>query len=71
MKDAIGHDRRGTAWQGRIHIWNDCVGGKKPATEAALSPAGGQNQPRVYVQLRQDGGSDATDRVLDWVRVTS
>lgn len=70
-EDAIGRDRRGTAWQGRIHIENDCAGGNGPATEAALSPAGGQNQHRVHVQLRRDGGSDATDRVLGRVWVTS
>ncbi|POX45228.1 hypothetical protein [Streptomyces sp. Ru72] len=63
-------DYRGTVWQGRIRTWNDCDGGKGSVTEAALAPADGADGPRVYVQLRQDGGSDRTDRILDSVRVT-
>jgi eukaryotic-like serine/threonine-protein kinase len=63
-------DYRGTAWQGRIRTWNDCDGGKGSVTEAALAPADGADGPNVYVQLRQDGGSDQTERILDSVRVT-
>jgi hypothetical protein len=63
-------DYRGTAWQGPIRTWNDCDGGKGSVTEAALGPADGAGRPQVYVQVRQDGGRDATDRILDSVRVT-
>ncbi|UXY23763.1 hypothetical protein N8I84_37525 [Streptomyces cynarae] len=63
-------DYRGTLWQGRIRTWDDCDGGKGSVTEAALAPAGGADGPQVYVQLRQDGGGDRTDRILDSVRVT-
>jgi hypothetical protein len=63
-------DYRGTVWQGRIRTWDDCDSGRGSVTEAALAPAGGADGPRVYVQLRQDGGGDRTDRILDSVRAT-
>ncbi|MCW7940804.1 serine/threonine protein kinase [Streptomyces hygroscopicus] len=64
-------DYRGSAWHGPIRTWNDCAGGEGSVEEAALSPAGGAGEPQVYIQIRQAGdGSDATDRVLDSVRVT-
>ncbi|MEV6738967.1 serine/threonine-protein kinase [Streptomyces sp. NPDC051104] len=63
-------DYRGTVWQGRIRTWDDCDGGKGSVTEAALAPADGADGPQVYVQLRQDGGGDRTERILDSVRVT-
>ncbi|MER6128780.1 serine/threonine-protein kinase [Streptomyces sp. NPDC001795] len=76
---ALGHtgchyqgsrDYRGTVWHGRIRTWNGCSGGKGSVTEAALSLDDGADQPQVYVQIRQEGGSDATDSILDSVRVT-
>jgi hypothetical protein len=63
-------DYRGTEWQGRIRTWKDCDGRKGSVTEAALGPVDGADNPKVYVQLRQDGGSDETDRILDSLRVT-
>ncbi|MFF4958202.1 serine/threonine-protein kinase [Streptomyces sp. NPDC001222] len=63
-------DYRGTAWQGPIRTWDDCDGGKGSVTEAALAATDGTGGIRVYVQLRQDGGSDRTDRVLNSMRVT-
>ncbi|GAA3832590.1 serine/threonine-protein kinase [Streptomyces chiangmaiensis] len=65
-----GHDYRGTNWRGVIRTWTDCDADGDSVTEAALEPVGGTGRPQVYVQLRQDGGSDETDRVLDSVRVT-
>ncbi|MGV9562773.1 serine/threonine-protein kinase [Streptomyces sp. NPDC003480] len=62
-------DYRGTTWQGRIRTWNDCGGGKGSVAEAALAPADGAGTD-VYVQVRQDGGSDRTDRILDSLRIT-
>jgi hypothetical protein len=58
----------GTRWHGLVRTWSECPGGHGTLTEAALSPAGG-GQPQVYVQIRQDSGADATDRVLGSVRV--
>ncbi|MFJ2827969.1 serine/threonine-protein kinase [Streptomyces sp. NPDC087263] len=60
----------GARWHGLIRTWDDCPGGAGSLTEAALTPADGDEQPQVYVQIRQDGGADATDGVLGSVRVT-
>ncbi|WP_369250981.1 serine/threonine-protein kinase [Streptomyces sp. R41] len=60
---------KGAHWHGLIRIWNGCPGSDGSLTEAGLTPAGGAEQPQVYVQIRQDGGDDATDRVLGTVRV--
>ncbi|GGN57923.1 serine/threonine protein kinase [Streptomyces albiflavescens] len=59
----------GAHWHGLIRTWNGCPGGDGSLTEAGLTPAGGAEQPQVYVQIRQKGGSDATDLVLGSVRV--
>ncbi|MFF4345965.1 serine/threonine-protein kinase [Streptomyces sp. NPDC001530] len=59
----------GAHWHGLIRTWNDCPGSGGSLTEAGLTPTGGAEQPQVYVQIRQDGGDDATDRVLGSVRV--
>lgn len=67
---AGSRDYRGTVFQGRIRTWNDCDGGKGSVMEAALGRAGSAGRPQLYVQLRQDGGGDETDRLLDSVRVT-
>jgi hypothetical protein len=63
--DAYGDGR----WRGRLRSWSDCPGGGS-VTEAALAPAHGGAQTRVYVQIRQSGRASATDRVLDSLRVT-
>ncbi|MEV0211210.1 serine/threonine-protein kinase [Streptomyces sp. NPDC050788] len=63
--DAYGDGR----WRGRLRSWSDCPGGAS-VTEAALAPAHGGAQTRVYVQIRQSGRASATDRVLDSLRVT-
>lgn len=59
-------------WRGRVRTWSDCPGADGSVTEAALVPAGGgADEPRVYVQIRQeDGGASAADRVLASVRVS-
>ncbi|MFJ9539537.1 serine/threonine-protein kinase [Streptomyces sp. NPDC101225] len=61
-----GYD--GAAWRGRVRTWSGCPGGGS-VTEAALAPAHGGAQTRVYVQIRQSGRASATDRVLGSVRV--
>lgn len=68
-QDKSSRDYRGTAWQGRISTWKDC-GGKGSVTEAALRSARSGDQAQVYVQLRQDGGGDQTDRILGSLRVS-
>jgi eukaryotic-like serine/threonine-protein kinase len=62
-----GHAYHGTAWQGRQRTWTGCPGGGS-VTEAALAPAHGSTQTRVYVQIRQNGRPSATDHVLASVR---
>ncbi|OIJ68911.1 serine/threonine-protein kinase [Streptomyces mangrovisoli] len=59
----------GGDWRGRIRSWDACAGGGS-VTETALTPSGGGAQPQVYVQVRQDGGADATERILRSLRVT-
>ena len=61
----------GTRWHGRVRTWSDCPGRGGSVTEAALAPAGGGTQTRVYVQIRQSGGAPATERVLAAVRLGS
>jgi hypothetical protein len=56
-------------WRGRLRSWSGCPGGGA-VTEAALAPAHGSAQTRVYVQIRQNGRASATDRVLDSLRVS-
>ncbi|MFE9450967.1 serine/threonine-protein kinase [Streptomyces sp. NPDC006739] len=58
-----------TAWQGRVRTWSGCADGGS-ITESALAPADGSGRPQLYVQIRQHGGGDATDRVLGSLRVT-
>ncbi|MGW2719255.1 serine/threonine-protein kinase [Streptomyces sp. NPDC001492] len=60
----------GTVWHGRVRTWDGCPGGGS-VTEAALAPADGRQQTRVYVQIRQNGRAHATDRVLASVRTGS
>ncbi|MGW5127861.1 serine/threonine-protein kinase [Streptomyces sp. NPDC004069] len=75
--DALGHPGcrydgarayTGGRWHGLIRTWSDCAGGGR-LTESALVPSDG-GQPQLYVQIRQHGGADATDRVLRSLRVT-
>ncbi|MFG2793295.1 serine/threonine-protein kinase [Streptomyces sp. NPDC048419] len=56
--------------RGRVRTWSGCPGGGSVA-EAALAPAHGGAQTRVYVQIRQSGRASATDRVLGSVRIGS
>ncbi|PTM85776.1 MULTISPECIES: serine/threonine-protein kinase [unclassified Streptomyces] len=56
-------------WRGRLRSWSGCPGGGA-VTEAALAPAHGSAQTRVYVQIRQNGRASATDRVLDSLSVS-
>ncbi|WP_406471163.1 serine/threonine-protein kinase [Streptomyces sp. NBC_01615] len=59
----------GAHWRGLIRTWNGCPGRGGSLTEAGLTPTGGDGQPQVYVQIRQDGGDrKVTDRVLGSVR---
>lgn len=59
----------GAQWRGRVRTWNSCPGGGS-FTETGLAPAGG-GQPQVYVQIRQHGGKDATDRILGSLKIKS
>ncbi|MEW2295024.1 serine/threonine-protein kinase [Streptomyces sp. NPDC006743] len=59
----------GDRWHGRMRTWSDCPGGSR-LTEAALAPAGSARPPRVYVQIRQRDGDEATDRIVRSLRVT-
>ncbi|WP_330309214.1 MULTISPECIES: serine/threonine-protein kinase [unclassified Streptomyces] len=60
----------GAQWHGLIRTWSGCPGSGGSLSEAGLTPAGGAEQPQVYVQIRQDDGDrNATDRVLGSVRV--
>ncbi|TWV55477.1 serine/threonine protein kinase [Streptomyces misionensis] len=55
-------------WHGLVRAWSGCPDGGS-ITESALVPAGGADQPQVYVQLRQRGDEDATDGVLRSLRM--
>ncbi|MFG2357118.1 serine/threonine-protein kinase [Streptomyces sp. NPDC048521] len=56
-------------WHGLVRAWSGCPDGGS-VTETALAPAGGAAQPQVYVQVRQRGAGDATDRILRSLRVS-
>jgi hypothetical protein len=52
-----------------IRTWNACPGSHGSLTEAGLTAAGGNQQPQLYVQIRQAAGDAATtDRVLGSIR---
>ncbi|MFE3169062.1 serine/threonine-protein kinase [Streptomyces sp. NPDC059224] len=61
-----------TLWKGRVRTWSGCAGAGGSIQEAALAPADGDDQPQVYVQVRQKGAVDdtATDGILRSIRVT-
>ncbi|MEU7300436.1 serine/threonine-protein kinase [Streptomyces sp. NPDC007189] len=52
-----------TRWRGLVRAWSGCPDGGS-VTESALRPADGAAQPQVYVQVRQRGDGDATERIL-------
>jgi predicted Ser/Thr protein kinase len=56
-------------WHGLVRTWSGCPDGGS-VTETALAPAGSAAQPQVYVQVRQRGTGDATDRILRSLRVS-
>ncbi|RKN46700.1 serine/threonine-protein kinase [Streptomyces hoynatensis] len=56
-------EHAGANWRGTVRRWSSCPGEGGTLTEAALAPEEGE-EPQVYVQIRQSGGSDATDRIL-------
>ncbi|MFF4653087.1 serine/threonine-protein kinase [Streptomyces sp. NPDC001380] len=58
---------RGAVWEGRIRTWTGCGGG--PVEEITLARRDGGASPLVYVQIRRDGGPDATGRILEGLRV--
>jgi hypothetical protein len=59
----------GTRWHGLIRTWSACPGSHGSLTEAGLTSAGGNQQPQLYVQIRQAAGSAATtDRILGSIR---
>lgn len=59
----------GTRWHGLIRTWSACPGSHGSLTEAGLTSAGGNQQPQLYVQIRQAADSAAmTDRVLGSIR---
>ncbi|MHB9857301.1 serine/threonine-protein kinase [Streptomyces sp. YIM S03343] len=59
----------GGGWHGRIRAWSGCPDGGS-VTETALTPSDGAAQPQLYVQIRQHGGRDATERILGSLRIT-
>ncbi|WBB62022.1 serine/threonine-protein kinase [Streptomyces sp. WMMC500] len=63
---------QGADWQGGIRSWDQCPNESGAVIEIALAPAESGGHPQVYLQIRQsDGseGSDATDRILDSLRI--
>ncbi|MEU7423276.1 serine/threonine-protein kinase [Streptomyces sp. NPDC040750] len=64
-----GRTFTGAGWHGLVRTFSGCPDGGS-VTESALSPTGGEARPRVYVQVRQRGTGDATDRILRSLRVS-
>ncbi|MFI9802851.1 serine/threonine-protein kinase [Streptomyces sp. NPDC052301] len=56
-------------WHGTVRAWSGCPDGGS-VTESALTPAGGNTRPQLYVQVRQRGAGDATEEILRSLRVT-
>ncbi|KUM99815.1 serine/threonine protein kinase [Streptomyces yokosukanensis] len=56
-------------WHGLVRAWSGCPDGGS-VTESALDPAGGAEQPQVYVQVRERGDKDATEDILRSLSVT-
>ncbi|MFD8737299.1 serine/threonine-protein kinase [Streptomyces sp. NPDC059618] len=60
----------GARWHGLIRTWDGCPGEEGRLTEAALTSAGGGEEPQVYVQIRQEGGAgDTAEAVIGSVRL--
>ncbi|MFG3024203.1 serine/threonine-protein kinase [Streptomyces sp. NPDC048254] len=64
-----------STWKGRVRTWSDCSGAGGSVQEVALAPADGDDQPQVYVQVRQKGSVEntddtATEGILRSIRVT-
>jgi hypothetical protein len=59
----------GGTWHGRVRRWDACDGGTRSIEEISLSLAKG-GLPRMYVEIRQSDGQDATDQILAGLRVT-
>ncbi|MFE2102045.1 serine/threonine protein kinase, partial [Streptomyces sp. NPDC059468] len=59
----------GARWRGLIRTWDTCPDGGS-VTESALRPADGSTGPQVYVQVRRQGDSDATEAIIRSLRVT-
>jgi serine/threonine protein kinase len=57
------------SWEGTIRSWDDCVGADRSVQEISLTRLSGPATPQVYVQIRQDGGTDRTDQLLKSLRV--
>jgi hypothetical protein len=75
---AIGHsdceygktrDFSDPSWHGQVRRWVACGNGGTSIEEIALTSTGG-GAFQLYVEVRQTGGGDATDRVLDSLKVT-
>ncbi|HST85937.1 MAG TPA: serine/threonine-protein kinase [Kineosporiaceae bacterium] len=58
-----------TRWKGTISSWDGCKGANRSVQEISLTSQTGAATPQVYVQIRQDGGTDLTDQLLDSLRV--
>lgn len=58
-----------SGWTGRVRHWSDCGTAGGSIDEVSLVRGSGA-QPQVYVQIRQKGGSDLTDRILGELRIT-
>jgi hypothetical protein len=64
------HTSTGPAWTERIQHWDHCRGAST-LDEISLTPTGTHTSTtQVYVQIRQKGGPDLSDRVLKTLRLT-
>jgi hypothetical protein len=61
------------AWNGRLRRWDRCSGGSAGSGELTeISLVGtGKTPARVYLQVRQSGGTDAVPALLDGLRARS
>ncbi|MFE2297410.1 serine/threonine-protein kinase [Streptomyces sp. NPDC059445] len=67
---AGSHAYAGGRWHGLIRTWDGCPGPDGRLTEAALTATGTGTRPQVYVQIRQESGTeDTADGVIGSVRL--